>query len=92
MIVGTLVIEYQVLSWADLDGMGDLQVQLGEAMGVKSHVGILRCAAEDGTKVTFAGDAATTSELVRSGAASNPEGIAISKSAYPVSIDGWPYR
>jgi hypothetical protein len=88
----TRIIEYQVLSWGDLDGMGDLQVQLKEAMGMKPHVGILRCATVGGKKVTFAGDAAATSELVSSGAASNPEGIAISKSAYPVSIDGWPYR
>jgi hypothetical protein len=92
MSVGTRIIEYQVLSWADLDGMGDIQVQLKEAMGVRSHVGILRCAAEGGEKVTLLGDAAATSELVRSGAASDPEGVTISKLAYPVSIEGWPYR
>lgn len=86
------IIEYQVLSWSDLDGMGYLQVQLKDAIGVTSHVGILRCVTGDGNKVTFAGSAAATIDLVSSGAASNPAGIAISRSVYPVLIEGWPYR
>jgi hypothetical protein len=86
------IIEYQVLSWTDLDEMGDLQLQLKDALGETSHVGILRCVAKHGRKVTFAGDPAATRELVRSGAAGDPDGIAISKTAYPVMLEGWPHR
>jgi hypothetical protein len=46
----------------------------------------------DGRKVTFVGDAYATEELVSSGAASKPAGIAISKKDFPVMLEGWPYR
>jgi len=88
----TRVIEYQVVAWADLDRMGDLQARLKETLGVTPEVGILRCATKDGSRMTFAGNAAATRELVRSGAAANPDGIAISKVAYPVFLKGWPHR
>jgi hypothetical protein len=92
MSVRTRVIEYQVLSWADLDGMGDLQVQLKEAMGVAPRVGILRCVTANGRKVTFAGGANATKEVVRSGAASHPQGIAVANKDFPVVLEGWPFR
>jgi hypothetical protein len=87
-----LVIEYEIISWADLDGMGDLAVRLKEAMGRAPQVGIIRCASKDGHKVTFASCAKATKELVKSGAASNPDGIAIPENVFPVMLAGWPYR
>jgi hypothetical protein len=92
MSVRTRVIEYQVLSWADLDGMGDLQVQLKKAMGVAASVGILRCVTANGRKVTLAGGAKATKEVVRSGAASHPDGIAVANKDFPVLLEGWPFR
>jgi hypothetical protein len=86
------IIEYQILCWTHLDGMGDLQLQVKESMGVTRHVGILRCVAANGNQVTFAGDGDATRELVRTGAASNPQGIAIAKKDFPVMLEGWPFR
>jgi hypothetical protein len=87
-----LVIEYEIISWADVDGMGDLAVRLKETMGGAPQVGIIRCVTNDGHKVTFASCAKATKELVKSGVASNPDGIAIPKKAFPVMLEGWPYR
>jgi hypothetical protein len=92
MSVRTRVIEYQVLSWADLDGMGDLQGQLKKAMGVAPSIGILRCVTASGRKVTLAGGAKATKEVVRSGAASHPDGIAVANKDFPVLLEGWPFR
>jgi len=47
---------------------------------------------EDGGRVTFAGDPAATSELVRSGTVSTHEGIGISKAAHPAVLRGTPHR
>ena len=92
MQVGTLVIEYEIIPWSDLDGMGDLYVQLKEALGPTPQVGIIRCVTKHGQKVTFASCGRATRELIKSGSASNPNGIAISKKNFPVMLDGWPYR
>jgi len=89
---GTRVIEYQGLSWADLDRTGDLPALVKEAMGNVLQVGILRCVTEGGGKVTLAGEAEVTRELVRSGAASTQAGIAIMKKDFPVILRSWPYR
>ena len=86
------VIEYQVLPWADLDGMGDLPVMLKNAMGESPQVGILRCVTRSGRKVTFAGDADATNVLVKTGQASNPAGALIAKREFPVMMEGWPFR
>jgi hypothetical protein len=86
------VIEYQVLPWADLDGMGDLPVRLKSTMGESPHVGILRCVTQGGRKVTFAGDANATNLLVKTGEASNPAGALIAKREFPVMMEGWPFR
>jgi hypothetical protein len=89
---GTRIIEYQIVSWADLNTMGDFSRLVLDAMGTVAEVGILRCATEDGRRLTFIGEAAATEELVRSGAASNPEGIAIAKKPFPIMLAGWPHR
>jgi hypothetical protein len=85
------VIEYQVLPWAELDRLGDVQQHVKEAMGVAPDVGILRCVTKDGRKVTFVGDANSTNDLVASGAASNPQGFAIAKRDFPL-LEEWPFR
>jgi hypothetical protein len=89
---GTRIIEYEVVPWAGLSGMGDLPTLVTDAMGAVSHVGILRCITDGGRKVTFVGQADATVELVRSGAASNPNGVNLSKKSFPVMLEGWPYR
>jgi hypothetical protein len=61
-------------------------------MGVAHHLGILRCVTKDGNKVTFVGDPDSTNDLVRSGAAGNPQGIAIAKKDFPVIVEGWLFR
>jgi hypothetical protein len=85
------VIEYEVVYWSDLDAMGDLSRMLADAMTIGSSVGFLRCVADDGRKVTFAGDADATKQLVTSGVASRA-GIAIPKKDFPVMLEGWPHR
>jgi hypothetical protein len=89
---GTRIIEYQIVSWADLSTMGDFARLVRDAMGSVSEVGILRCVTEDARRLTFIGDAAATTKLVTSGAASNPEGIAIAKKSFPIMVAGWPHR
>ena len=70
----------------------DLSSLLSDSLKIGSYVGILRCTADDGRKVTFLGHAGATSQLVGSGAASSPTGIAIAKKDFPVMLEGWPYR
>jgi hypothetical protein len=89
---GIRIIEYEIVAWTDLDRMGDLSSLLSDVMKIGSYVGILRCTADNGRKVTFLGDAGATSQLVSSGAASNPTGVAIAKKDFPVMVEGWPYR
>ena len=89
---GIRVIEYEIVPWDDLDRMGDLISLLDESIKVNSPVGIMRCVTEVGRKVTFVGTADETEKLVKSGAASKPEGIALPKKAFPVMLEGWPYR
>ena len=92
MATTTRVIEYEIISWSDLDAMGDLPMRLKGALGDAHQVGLLRCVTARGSKVTFASSAKATKELIKSGAASNPKEIAISKKDFPVMLDGWPYR
>jgi hypothetical protein len=89
---GARIIEYEIVSWAELAQMGDLCTLLAQNMTIGSSVGILRCVTRTRRKVTFAGDADVARTLVASGAASNPAGIEISKKAFPVMLVGWPYR
>jgi hypothetical protein len=86
------IIEYEIVSWTDVEQMGELATLLSETMAVGSQVGILRCVTQAGRKVTFAGDGDTTRRLVASTAASSPGGIAIAKKDFPVMMDGWPFR
>jgi hypothetical protein len=67
-------------------------VQLKQALGATPQVGIIRCVTKHGKKVTFASTAKTTRQLIKSGAASDPHGITISKKDFPVMFEGWPYR
>jgi hypothetical protein len=89
---GTRIIEYQIVSWADLSTMGNFSRLVEDAMGTVAEVGILRCVTQDGRRLTFVGEAAATEELVKSGAASNPEGISIAKKPFPIMLAGWPHR
>ena len=63
----------------------------------KGHIlyvldGVLETELGDGRKVTFAGDAQATKQLISSGAASRPSGTAIPKKDFPVMLEGWPHR
>ena len=89
---GTRIIEYQIVLWADLSTMGNFQSLAQDALGSVAEVGILRCVTEDDRRLTFLGDAAATQELVRSGAASNPDGVALAKKLFPIMLAGWPHR
>jgi hypothetical protein len=89
---GVRIIEYEVVYWSDLDVMGDLPTLLSDSMTIGSSVGFLRCVTDDGRKVTFAGDADATKQLVTSGVASRPSGVAIPKKDFPVMLEGWPHR
>lgn len=86
------IIEYEVVYWSDLDVMGNLPALLADAMTIGTSVGFLRCVTHDGRKVTFAGDAQATKQLISSGAASRPSGTAIPKKDFPVMLEGWPHR
>jgi hypothetical protein len=72
--------------------MGDLPLLLKEALGAAPQVGFIRCVTDQGRKVTFASGAKATKQLIRSGAASDPNGVVISKDDFPVMLEGWPYR
>jgi hypothetical protein len=85
------IVEYEVVHWSDLDEMGNLPTLLADAITTTSSVGIVRCVTHDGRKVTFAGDAKATKELITSGAASRPSGTAIAKKDFPVMLEGWPH-
>lgn len=61
-------------------------------MLVGCEVGILRCVADDDTRVTFAGGADATRLVVAQKDASLPNGVAISKNDFPVMLNGWPHR
>jgi hypothetical protein len=86
------IIEYEIVSWGDLDQMGELSDLLSDTMIVGSQVGVLRCVAQERRRVTFAGDAEATRKLVASTAASSPTGVAIAKRDFPVMLEGWPFR
>jgi hypothetical protein len=91
-VAGVRIIEYEVVYWSDLDAMGNLPKLLADSMTIGDSVGFLRCVTDDGRKVTFAGDADATKQLVTSGAASRPSGVAIPKTDFPVMLEGWPHR
>jgi hypothetical protein len=86
------IIEYEVVHWSDLDAMGTLSTVLADALTIGSSIGFLRCVDDHGRKVTFAGGADATKQLVASGAASQPAGISLSKKDFPVMLEGWPHR
>jgi hypothetical protein len=71
--------------------MGNLVTLLNEFMKIGSTVGILRATTEDEERVTFVGNAEATTKMAISGTASNPDGIAIPMSEFPVILTGWPY-
>lgn len=90
--VDVRVVEYEILLWSDLYRMGDLVAHIGDSLEVGSALGILRCVTGNGRQVTYVGSADATEKLVKSGVASQPDGIAIPRKIFPVMLEGWPYR
>jgi hypothetical protein len=86
------VIEYEIVTWADLLNLGSWAELVESKMGTVAAVGVLRCATRTTTKVTFIGDAEATRELIKSGKAGNPVGVSISKEKFPIMLSGWPHR
>jgi hypothetical protein len=55
-----------------------------------TEIAVLRCTDAQGRKITVAGDVCRWLALLRTGSASDPEGIALDTTAFPVTRLGWP--
>jgi hypothetical protein len=86
------VIDYEMLFWDELKEMGEISEMVTRKMGRVDEVGVLRCTALPGTKVTLVGGADATRALIASGEANKARGVPFSKADFPVMVDGWRHR
>jgi hypothetical protein len=86
------VIEYEFVLWEELEAWGTLAQQIAEKMGRPAEVGIPRCTIRTDAKITLVGGADATRTVIESGEAHKPSGVVISRSDFPVMIQGWPNR
>ena len=81
-------VEYEIVSnRADIFGLtrGTLKNELAGL----SELGVMRCVDDQSRKLTVIGDAKHVRKLIANGMACNPDGMALTRQAFPVVLPGW---
>jgi hypothetical protein len=82
-------IEYEIVDKEQIARNGLSGNSLAGQLKASSQLGVLRCVDHQGKKLTFIGHAKHVQNLVASGSASDPCGMALDDRSFPVVIDGW---
>ena len=83
-------IEYEIMDkeQATRNGLTGTSLAAGE-LQTMPELGVLRCVAHQGKKLTLVGQARHVRNLVASGNASDPSGMTVNEQPFPVVVSGW---
>lgn len=82
-------IEYEIVPRSQAASIGLGSDTVARYLSFVDEVAVLRCVDDDGEKLTAVGYADHLRTLLRSGEASDPAGMKLLKSGFPVVVSGW---
>jgi hypothetical protein len=83
-------IEYEIVPTSQAVDAGLTTDPVGVALRTLDQIAVLKCVDHRGQKVTAVGNADTLRTLLQNGDASNPAGMTLSRTEFPVVLPGWP--
>lgn len=82
-------VEYEVLPQTQVETLGLASEMVAKYLSSVGEVAVLHCVDDRGEKLTAIGYADHLQKLLRSGEASEPAGMRLHKSGFPVVVRGW---
>jgi hypothetical protein len=87
---GTIrAVTHEIMDKAQAARIGLRGMSLTGGLRTTTELGVLRCVDHQGKKITVIGQARHVLNLVRSGEASDPTGMALREGMFPVVVNGW---
>lgn len=82
-------IEYEVVRREEATGIGVNRDEVERNFGTVAQVAVVRCVDRYGQKLTALGSADHLRNLLDSGEARDPAGMKLTRSGFPMLIQGW---